>query len=387
MNKGKALIASLCILGSSVTAWAVTDANEPDTVAVRAVSQADILDEIAGAVEARNDERAALQAQVLDLQNQLFNATSTTSTVAPTTTTTTTTVAPTTTTTVAPTTTTTVAPTTTTTVAPTTTTIPPTTTTVAPSSPSGLAMPTAAPSGWHRVVGEEFKTNVGLGSFPGTVYSGTMRAYPNNYFDTSKKGQYNAATTASVTSGVLKKHIYTDSAGRPQVMALVPYIGGSGLWPGQLYGRYSVRVRVPTPIVGYKVAWLLWPDVGTNTTGEADGTGGNGEIDFPENNLRTLSSTSGFVHYQGATVGNDQYGTGNIAVDMTQWHTYTIEWSPNLVRFLIDGVVKGSTTTRVPNTKMHWVLQTETELTSTYPASTAAGDVLIDWVTVDGYGP
>ena len=50
---------------------------------------------------------------------------------------------------------------------------------------------------------------------------------------------------------------------------------------------------------------------------------------------------------------------------MSEWHTYTIEWSPDLVVFKLDGVEVGRTTERVPNTAMRWILQTETTLTGT----------------------
>jgi hypothetical protein len=47
----------------------------------------------------------------------------------------------------------------------------------------------------------------------------------------------------------------------------------------------------------------------------------------------------------------------------------------------LDGRIIGSTTTRVPSVPMHWVLQTETSL-STVPSNATNGHVLIDWVSV-----
>jgi hypothetical protein len=68
-------------------------------------------------------------------------------------------------------------------------------------------------------------------------------------------------------------------------------------------------------------------------------------------------------------------------MDPNQWHTTVIEWSPNLVVFKLDGVEVGRSTTRIPNTPMHWVLQTETKLGGTRPANSVAGNVQIDWVS------
>ena len=63
------------------------------------------------------------------------------------------------------------------------------------------------------------------------------------------------------------------------------------------------------------------------------------------------------------------------------WHTATTEWTPGLVRFFLDHRLVGATRSRVPSTPMHWVLQTETRLSGGAPPASAAGDVLVDWVT------
>jgi beta-glucanase (GH16 family) len=86
---------------------------------------------------------------------------------------------------------------------------------------------------------------------------------------------------------------------------------------------------------------------------------------------------SAFMHWQNATSGSQQdvYDTN---VDPTQWHTYEIEWLPNSLSFYVDGTLIGHSTTNVPDTPMHWVLQTNasSEMTS---ADTEAGHLQIDW--------
>ena len=47
---------------------------------------------------------------------------------------------------------------------------------------------------------------------------------------------------------------------------------------------------------------------------------------------------------------------------------------------MLDGQVVGQTTTRVPSSSMHWVLQTETALGGAAPSSATQGNVQIDWV-------
>jgi hypothetical protein len=180
---------------------------------------------------------------------------------------------------------------------------------------------------------------------------------------------------------VLTKDLRTIN-GQPLVAALTPKIPGSSSVFGTLYGRYEIRFRSDR-IPGYKIAWLLWPDQGTHITGSSSGVGGNGEIDFPEMGLDE-DHVMGFVHHQDATVRDDQYWS-KTPVDIRDWHTYTIEWSPNLVVFLLDGYEVGRTTERVPRTPMHWVIQTETQLTGGKPLASTRGQVEIDWVSMWGY--
>ena len=64
-----------------------------------------------------------------------------------------------------------------------------------------------------------------------------------------------------------------------------------------------------------------------------------------------------------------------------------MEWTPGSLVFILDGTVIGTSTTHVPSAPMHWVLQTETQLSGGAPADSAAGHVQIDWVTAYTYAP
>jgi len=259
---------------------------------------------------------------------------------------------------------------------------------------SGIPCPGEDLPGWELIWNDDFDEDFAVGAFPGP-YGDKLLAYPDNYYDTSGNGQYNPKTTLSAADSILRKHIHTKD-GQPQVCAPVPKIpNGSAIkWPGQLFGRYEVCIRFPDDLPGYKVAWLLWPDYGTNTQHKKGGTGENvsggiGEIDYPENDLDQHEHIGGFMHRLNATAGNDQYSMGNKACDTTQWHVYTIEWSRNLCRFLLDGAEIGKTTERVPDNhadgcpgSMHWVLQTETTLDGVVPDPDVAGDIEIDWIAI-----
>ncbi len=155
--------------------------------------------------------------------------------------------------------------------------------------------------------------------------------------------------------------------------ALLPVLPGhSDAYQGQLYGKYTIRFRAD-PVVGFKTAWLLWPDTGAWPR--------DGEIDFPEGDL---SGTIGaFMHRQDGTSGGDQDAFGTTAT-YAAWHTASIEWTPDKVDFILDGHSIGSSTGRIPNTPMHWVIQTESSLDHV-PAPAASGDLQIDWVAMYSY--
>ena len=68
---------------------------------------------------------------------------------------------------------------------------------------------------------------------------------------------------------------------------------------------------------------------------------------------------------------------------LSDWHTYTIEWVPGRITYLVDGQAIGSTTNSVPTKPLHWVMQVAT--TGERPDPGTAGHLLIDWATVDRY--
>jgi beta-glucanase (GH16 family) len=236
--------------------------------------------------------------------------------------------------------------------------------------PSGQLMPTGDTPGWHQVFADNFTQNVPLGSFPAAVASKWGNSYPDGWTDTTKNGTYMPSKVVSIANGVMNLNLHTEN-GVHMVAAPVPTIPGApGSEGGLLYGRYVIRFRADA-VPGYKTAWLLWPD---SETWPADG-----EIDFPEGNLN--GTMGGFVHHQGATSGSDQ-AAFSTHVTYTGWHTATLTWLPSGVTFQLDGQTVGTTTTRVPNTPMHLVIQTETSTDGTVPTNSAAGNVQIDWLAV-----
>jgi hypothetical protein len=238
--------------------------------------------------------------------------------------------------------------------------------------PSGQAMPVGNLPGWTQVFSDDFTENVPVGSFPGAV-SGKWSAYPDGWKDTSGNGTYEPSKVVSIGHGIMNLYLHTDN-GVHMVSAPVPVIPGApGKEGGLRYGRYAVRFRAD-PVPGYKTAWLLWPD---------SEKWSDGEIDFPEGNL--TGTFSAFMHHKGDPTQQDVFNT---TATYATWHTAVIQWTPKAVTFSLDGRVIGTATdaANIPSTPMHWVLQTETQLSGGPPPSSAAGNVQIDWVTAYARG-
>lgn len=255
--------------------------------------------------------------------------------------------------------------------------------TPAPPTPVPTPVPTPPPPGesvWTQVFEDQFSVDIPLGSFPDqstkTGGPGSWSSYPYGWDDTSNHGNYDSDHVVSVSGGMLHKRLHFED-GEFKVAAITPILA-SGDW-NQLYGRYEIMFRVPEPLPGYKIAWLLWP--------RSEVWPRDGEIDFPESNLRSTSTIQGFMHRQGGTSGGDQDAYNSGVLTVGPWHKAVIEWKPGDVRFALNGVTIGHSTSRVPNTPMRWVIQSETEITSALPPTSTDGEILIDYVKVWSYTP
>ncbi len=249
--------------------------------------------------------------------------------------------------------------------------------------PSGVPVPIGDLPGWRQIFTDNFPTDVALGSFPAAVSSkwwAYPEGYPGGWKDSPGKGWYSPQRTVSISNGTLKINLHTERVSASNgtlvhwVAALVPQIGTPK--NGQLYGRYAVRFRVTRADAGYKMAWLTWPD---SETWPRDG-----ELDFPEGDLR--GTISGYMHRQGGTSAGDQDAFETGIPFGTGWHTVVTEWTPGAVRYILDGQVIGTSTNRIPNTPMHYVIQNETSF-SGEPTNAAVGGIEIDWVALWKYAP
>lgn len=99
------------------------------------------------------------------------------------------------------------------------------------------------------------------------------------------------------------------------------------------YGRVEVRAKLPTGGGTWPAIWMLGQDYETNTWP------GCGEIDIMEhvgNDQNTIHAT---LHYPGNSGGDGVGNSTTVSTASTEFHNYTVEWTPDVIKFLVDDTV------------------------------------------------
>jgi len=133
---------------------------------------------------------------------------------------------------------------------------------------------------------------------------------------------------AWVADGVLRIRAVREDFGDKQYTSARLVTKGKG---DHLYGRVEVRMRVPTGRGTWAAAWML------PTEAEFGQWPRSGEIDIMEHvgydvgNVHGTVHTEKFNHMKSTQVGRV------IPVEVKEWHTYAVEWSPERIKFILDG--------------------------------------------------
>jgi hypothetical protein len=254
---------------------------------------------------------------------------------------------------------------------PTTTTVPPvttttdppvTTTTTAPaqtypvgvadaSEPSGMAPPaTDAMPGYTQ----SYVTDFPGGSLPSgwDVFTGTPGG---------DAGAQWGAAHVTVGGGLLSLNTWRDPAYNNEWVA--GWLCQCGV--SKTYGAYFVRTRVTG--AGPTQVELLWPA----------GNHWPPEIDFNESG-GTTDATSATLHFDSK---NDQ-DQRRVSVDLTQWHTWGVIWTPTSVTYTVDGKEWGSVhvASEISDVPMTLDLTQQTWCSSSFACPTAPQSMEVDWV-------
>jgi beta-glucanase (GH16 family) len=104
----------------------------------------------------------------------------------------------------------------------------------------------------------------------------------------------------------------------------------------QAYGRFEARIKVPYGQGIWPAFWMLGDNI--NTAGWPT----CGEIDIMENIGKEPSIVHGTFHGPGYSGGNGigaAYTLPNGQKFSDDFHTFAVEWEPNVMRFYVDGLL------------------------------------------------
>ena len=261
--------------------------------------------------------------------------------------------------------------------------------------PSGEPMPIGDLPGWKQTFTDDFKTNVPLGSFP-TAVSSKWNAYgpstgPGNWTGTPTWAYYYPNKTTSFHNDMMDMWMHTETVNgisTPMITANQPKISGTSIYGDyQLYGRYAIRFKTDK-FSHYHASYLLWPKADDLCDPDPTQPGcvkwpKSGEIDYPEGDFD--GNISAYTHYQDGTSGADQQAFETSTPIYDAWHTAVIEWTPTSLKYILDGTTIGTTTQRIPNTPMRYVIQNGGSFSTGVAPSTVQGHVYVDWVSIYSY--
>ncbi len=165
--------------------------------------------------------------------------------------------------------------------------------------------------------------------FNGTSLNPAVWTYDtgnNNGWGNSELENYTSRTNnALVTGGYLHVMAQKESLGSSGYSSA--RIKSQGLFSLQ-YGRLEWRAQLPPGVGFWPALWLLGTNI--NTIGWPN----CGEIDVMENNGGVLGTVQGSLHS-----GSDETGYFNFLPgdSVTNFHTYTLDWTTNAILYYVDG--------------------------------------------------
>jgi beta-glucanase (GH16 family) len=216
--------------------------------------------------------------------------------------------------------------------------------------------------GWRLVWADEFQGT----ALDAARWNAESVAWPYN-----NELEYYLPQQATVQGGVLNIRAERRSfGGRNYVSARINTLGHFS----QQYGRFEARMMLPAGQGYWPAFWLLpasqaWPP----------------ELDIMEL-VGSQPSTVYLTQHWGTSANVMSNGTTYTGPDdTTAYHRFAIEWSPTRIDWLVDGVVRFSTTSNIPQEPMYVLLNLA--VGGNLPGNPTAATVfpksmLVDWVRV-----
>ena len=96
------------------------------------------------------------------------------------------------------------------------------------------------------------------------------------------------------------------------------------------YGKVETRAKLPAGGGTWPAIWMLGTDISTVSWPAC------GEIDIMEHLGNDVNKIYGTLHYPGRSGGNANGSTKIIANATTEFHIYSLEWNPSVIKIFVD---------------------------------------------------
>jgi len=174
---------------------------------------------------------------------------------------------------------------------------------------------------------------------------GYQNGWGQNGWGNWEAQNYQGDTNAIVANGILSLIAEKRQVGGQQyASAKLVSATGDGNTPSQpfsqVYGRFEARMRMSKAEPGMWPAWWMMP-LSDSAYG---GWPRSGEIDIMEmkGRLSRESSSTIHVHPGSGPPPSSRYRGANVhfpgTSDITDWHVYGVQWEPESITFLFDGM-------------------------------------------------
>jgi beta-glucanase (GH16 family) len=140
----------------------------------------------------------------------------------------------------------------------------------------------------------------------------------------------NRTDNAVVSNGTLKINLKKEN------YSGFGYTSGRLLTKGKFafkYGRVVVRAKLPTGVGTWPAIWALGSNIDTTPWPAC------GEIDIMEHVGKQQNTVFSTLHYPNHYGGGGVGGTTQNPTASTEFHVYSMEWTPAFMKFAIDGKV------------------------------------------------
>ena len=193
----------------------------------------------------------------------------------------------------------------------------------------------------NLVWSDEFNTNGAANT--ANWYLQTQLPDGVNWYNGEAQHYTNRQVNSSVNNGILsitaKKETFTDQGQTKQYTSA--RLNSKYAFK---YGRVEVRAKLPTGVGTWPAIWMLGKNViepgaywsATNGTVNWPACG---EVDIMEHWGNNQNYVQSALHTPSSYGGTVNLGGQTIATASTQFHIYTLEWTPVKMVFSVDGIV------------------------------------------------